>query len=97
MSIRSGSRMDWKQTPEKEASRKAREDAAVIVKVIIPIGDTEATIYREGRHGLRHQVLSDSEMNIMGGDRIAYFSAKWSNSEVKWVLLGRAPKKDYPW
>lgn len=83
----------WEKRPEfmqQEAERIARENAPQLVKVILPLGETEATIYREGRLGLKHQELSASELTMMGDDTKAFFAARWSSSEVCWVLLNRA-------
>ena len=73
----------------REQLLRDREKGPRIVKVILPVGDSEATIYREGRLGLKHQELTDAEREMMGDDESAFFVARWSFEEIKWVLVKR--------
>jgi hypothetical protein len=82
----------WEKRPEfvmQEAARLARESGEQVVKVILNEMETEATIYREGRVGLKHQELSAEEQTMMAGDRKAFFMARWSTEDIKWVLVKR--------
>lgn len=85
--------IQWRKSPEsiaREKAREAAEQAEVVVRVVLSLdGSNEASIYRKGRLGLKYQDLSADEIAQMGNDDAAFFRARWSTSEVKWVLLGR--------
>ena len=86
----------WEARPEflkQEAERRERENGIHLVRVILPEFDpiaTEATIYKKGRQNLKHQELSPTERAMLGGASRGFCWARWSASEIKWVLVSKA-------
>jgi hypothetical protein len=89
-------RINWAARPKtitEEKERRAREEATYVVKVVYDMLADDAVVYREGRMGLKHQDLTDAEKALLDDEGKGYFYARWSNSEVRWVLSKQAPAK----